>query len=223
MAIVYVYNPDTNLVEKYYKGLLEAMPYVSGRTMTVGEFRGSSGSNILWTDKRMLQSWNAFRSGWGRPIFIGYAFKRIWEGGHSPQSQHYAGVALDIGHTLTAAEREPLYRYAVDSGVWNFVEPEPRWVHVDDRSGTPACAEGGYPQLSVGSKGVYVFILQDGLTALGFSGSGLDGVFGPGTRRAVLDYQINQGLPQTGMADCATWLRLTSRVTGMGATATVVR
>ena len=26
----------------------------------------------------------------------GYAFRRIWEGGHGTRSQHYAGVAFDV-------------------------------------------------------------------------------------------------------------------------------
>ncbi|MFZ5353407.1 MAG: peptidoglycan-binding domain-containing protein [Bacillota bacterium] len=226
MPVVYVFNPDTRINERYYRGLLEPMPYSIGRTMTVGEFRGSSRSNILWTDKRLIASWNAFRTGWGRPIFIGYAFKRIWEGGHSAQSQHYAGTALDLGHTLSGTERDALRNYAVESGVWSYVEPAsitPRWVHVDDRFGEPACPRGGYPALGVGSRGVYVFILQDALTALGFTGSGLDGYYGYGTQRMVASYQAAQGLPVTGFTDCSTWQRLTSQVVGIGPTPTVVQ
>ena len=30
--------------------------------------------------------------------FVGCAFKRLFEGGHSGQSQHYAGSAFDTGH-----------------------------------------------------------------------------------------------------------------------------
>ncbi len=67
-----------------------------GRTLTVGEFRGSSKSPTLWTSKRTMQAWNSQRYIWGGPIPVGYAFKRPWEGGHSYQSQHYAGVAFDV-------------------------------------------------------------------------------------------------------------------------------
>lgn len=226
MPVVYIYNNDTNRIERYYRGLLEPMPYVTGRTMTVGEFRGSSESNILWTDKRTMTTWNAFRSRWGRSIFIGYAFKRIWEGGHSAQSQHYAGVALDLGHTLTEAQRNVLRNYAVNSGLWSYVEPAsltPRWVHVDKRYGTPACAQGGYPALRQGSKGVYVFVLQDALSALGFTGGGLDGNFGPGTRQAVINFQRQQGLTADGVVGCSTWINLTSKSNDIGATPTVIR
>jgi hypothetical protein len=220
---ILVYNHLNNRMETYYRGLLEPMPYVTGRTLTVGEFRAYSRSNVLWTDRRMMQSWNAFRRGWGSSIFVGYAFKRIWEGGHSGQSQHYAGLALDLGQTLSATQRNALRRYAINSGLWTYVEPAsltPRWVHVDKRFGTPACASGGYPALRQGSKGVYVCILQDALNNLGFVTGAIDGVFGSGTRRSVINFQRQWGLPADGIVGCATWLRLTNQAVGRGRTAT---
>lgn len=220
-----IHNTVTNRIETFYRGLLEPMPYTAGRTMTVGEFRGNSTSSILWADIRMLSAWNTFRQGWGRNVFIGYAFKRIWEGGHAAQSQHYAGVALDLGHTMTAIERQQLQRYALASGVWTYVEPielTPNWVHVDKRYGNPACAAGGFPPLSVGSRGVYVFVLQDALSALGFIGTGLDGIFGYGTQQVVMKFQSDQGLAVTGAADCLTWTKLTSLANAIGRTETVI-
>ena len=41
MAKIKIYNNDTNRMETYYRGEQEAMPYVTGRTLTVKEFRGS--------------------------------------------------------------------------------------------------------------------------------------------------------------------------------------
>lgn len=61
MARILVYNNDTNRMETYYRGLTEAMPYITNRTLTVREFRGSSGSNVLWTEKRVMQAWNSQR------------------------------------------------------------------------------------------------------------------------------------------------------------------
>ena len=54
MARILIYNNDTNRMETYYRGLTEAMPYITNRTLTVREFRGSSGSNVLWTEKRVM-------------------------------------------------------------------------------------------------------------------------------------------------------------------------
>ena len=61
MARILVYNNDTNRMETYYRGLTEAMPYITNRTLTVREFRGSSDSNVLWTEKRVMQAWNSQR------------------------------------------------------------------------------------------------------------------------------------------------------------------
>jgi len=218
LALILVYNNAKNRMERYYREEWQPMPYNVGRTLTVGEFRGSSKSNILWTDRRAMNSWNAFRRFWGAPIFVGYAFRRIWEGGHSAQSQHYAGTAFDLGHTLTSTQRARLRTAARNSGVWSYVEPAsltPRWVHVDDRFGTPACSAGGFPALKVGSKGVYVLVLQDALNSLGYK-IGLDGNYGINTSYAVRNFQRAQGLTNTGTVNCATWVRLTNLANGKG-------
>lgn len=47
MAKIIVFNNDTNRMETYYRGENEAMPYNTNRSLTVGEFRGSSGSPTL--------------------------------------------------------------------------------------------------------------------------------------------------------------------------------
>ena len=81
MAKILVYNNQTNRMETYYRGEAEPMPYNQG-TLRVREFRGSSESNLLWTDKRTMQSWNSQRYIFGAPIPVGFAFKRPYEGGH---------------------------------------------------------------------------------------------------------------------------------------------
>lgn len=86
MAKILVYNNSSNRMETYYRGETEAMPYNSGRSLTVSEFRGSSNTGLLWTDRRAMQAWNSFRYIYGRPIYVGFAFKRPWEGGHGTLS-----------------------------------------------------------------------------------------------------------------------------------------
>ena len=83
MARILVYNNYTNTMETFNRGEDEAMPYVTNGTLRVGEFRGSSKSPTLWTDRRTMQAWNSFRFVYGRPISVGFAFKRPWEGGHT--------------------------------------------------------------------------------------------------------------------------------------------
>ena len=49
-------------METYYKNLDESMPYIEDNYLTVGEFRGSSDSNVLWTDRRLMEAFNKLRN-----------------------------------------------------------------------------------------------------------------------------------------------------------------
>lgn len=224
MAKIIVYNVSTQALEIFYRGENEAMPYVYGSTMKVKEFRGSSGTSVLWTTNAAMKSWNSTRRTFDAPIPFRYAFKRIWEGGHGQQSQHYAGVAFDCGQALSSSERNRLWRTANNLGVWSYVEPQnltPTWVHMDKRYGTPACS-AGYPTLRSGSRGVYVLVLQDALNALGYSTKTLDGAFGTNTRNALLSFQRNNGLTADGICGCCSWRRIVSETVGIGKTPTVI-
>lgn len=226
MATIYIFNNDANTIEKFIRGENDPMPYNKNNSLKVSEFRGVSESNILWSDKRTMETWNSFRNLYGKSIPIGYAFRRPWEGGHGQQSQHYAGTAFDTLQNMfgyTDAERAELRNLAVDSGMWSYVEPvsiSPTWVHFDKRFGPPAC-DSGYPALSNGSRGQYVFILQDGLNALGFNAGSPDGILGGQTKTAVSDFQKRNSLSVTGSVDCDTWTKLQSQVVGIGRTSTV--
>ena len=208
MAKIIIFNNDTDRMENYYRGESEPMPYNTNGTLKVREFRGASKSNILWTTKRTMQSWNSQRYVFGAPIPVGFAFKRPYEGGHGNQSQHYAGVAFDVGQTLSSTQRNRLYNSAKNSGIWSYVEPQsltPTWVHFDKRFGKSACSTGGFPQLKRGSLSNYVLIAQDDLNTLGFRTGGLDGIFGTATRNAVIAYQTSRGLVADGIVGCNTW------------------
>ena len=214
MATILIYNNDTNKIERYSKGLNEAMPYVTDNTLTVKEFRGSSNSDLMWTTKYFMQDWNKFRKLWGSPIRVGYAFKRIWQGGHSGMSQHYSGIAMDIGQNLSSVQRDNLRNLAIDSNLFTYVEPKvltPTWVHIDGRYGTPACSTGGYPLIKQGSRGVYVMVLQDALNYFGYNTGSIDGIFGSGTRRAVINFQRANRLSADGIVGCNTWKLITGK------------
>ena len=214
MATILVYNQDTNRIERYQRGLNDTMPYITGNTLTVKEFRGSSKSDLLWTTKAFMEAWNSLRRRWGNSIYVGYAFKRIWQGGHTGMSQHYAGLAMDIGQTLSNSERNKLRNLAIDSKLFSYVEPKaltPTWVHIDKRYGTPACPTGGYPVIRQGSKGVYVMVLQDALNYLGFSTGTIDGLFGTNTKKAVIRFQRANSLSPDGIVGCNTWRKITNK------------
>ena len=214
--LILVYNEDTNKIERYNRTLGQPMPYVNNSYLTVKEFRGSSRSTILWTTKSAMRAFYTTRARFG-PIYVGYAFKRIWEGGHSGQSQHYAGVSFDVGQKWTYSKRKSLWTLAKKLGVWYYVEPisdTPTWVHFDKRKVSAACG-AGYPLLKQGSKNNYVMILQDALNNMGRPLS-IDGVFGKNTKSAVINFQKYYGLKADGIVGCSTWKKIASIAVGMG-------
>jgi len=224
MVKVIVYNTNTNKLETYYRNKSQQMPYIRNKFLSVKEFLGSSKSNTIWTTKQAMEAFNTTRSHWGKPIYVGYVFKRIYEGGHSYQSQHYAGVSFDVAQNLSNSQRKKLHALAQKLRVWGFVEPlsmTPSWVHFDRRYGTPACS-AGFPLLKYGSRGVYVLILQDALNTLGYKTGGLDGIFGSKTRTAIANYQRRYGLTMSYTANCETWTSITRRVRGIGRTNTTI-
>lgn len=227
MARVYVYDSYDNRFFKYTLNENDPMPYSYGTTLSVREFRGSSGSSVLWTTTAAMEAWNLTRRRYGSGIPVGYAFKRIWEGGHGTASQHYAGVAFDVGQSTSAANRRRIYNAAVATGAWGYVEPlsmTPTWVHFDRRYGTPACSgtTAGYPTCRKGDRNTYVLIMQDALNALGYSTKTLDGVFGTNSYNALTAFQRSVGLTADGVCGCNTWKKLTAASVGIGATKTVI-
>ena len=226
MAKLYVYDAYNNKLLKYNLSENDPMPYAYNNTMRVREFRGSSNSPTLWTTTTAMEAWNLTRRRYGKGIYIGYAFKRIWEGGHGTASQHYAGVSFDVGQNTTSSERLKIRDAAVATKAWGYVEPismTPTWVHFDRRYGKPACPNttAGYPTVRRGSKSTYVLILQDALNALGYSTRTLDGIFGANTERALKAFQSSVGLTADGICGCNSWKKLTAASVGIGRTSTV--
>jgi len=126
---ILVYDIREHRMERFERGLRDAMPYAN-ETLRVGEFRGSSRSELMWTTSATMESWTAFRRLWGRPIYLPYAFKRVGEGGHGQQSQHYAGTSFDCAQNLTTAGQAHMRQLARASGLWTYVEPvylTPTW------------------------------------------------------------------------------------------------
>ena len=227
MAKVFVYDAYSNKLLRYTLNENDPMPYAYDNTMRLREFRGSSNSPTLWTTVAAMESWNLTRRRYGKGIYIGYAFKRIWEGGHGTASQHYAGVSFDVGQNVSSSERQRIWNAANNTGAWGYVEPismTPTWVHFDRRYGTPACAgtTSGYPTLRRGAVSTYVLVLQDALNVLGYTTYTLDGRFGANTERAVRAFQSNFGLSVDGIVGCNTWKKLTAAAVGIGRTQSVI-
>jgi chemotaxis protein MotB len=60
MTTILIYNPDNNTMERYEREENQYMPYST--YLTVNEFRGSSNSTILWSDRRAIAFENILKN-----------------------------------------------------------------------------------------------------------------------------------------------------------------
>ena len=66
----------------------------------------------------------------------------------------------------------------------------------------------GEPLIEEGSTGSYVRDLQKKLTDLGYKVGGVDSIFGPNTKEAVMNFQRDYGLSVDGQVGPKTWAKL---------------
>ena len=66
----------------------------------------------------------------------------------------------------------------------------------------------GCPLLKEGARGNITKLVQEKLTNLGYSTNGVDGIFGSGTKSAVIKYQRTKGLSADGIVGQNTWKKL---------------
>ena len=96
--------------------------------------------------------------------------------------------------------------------------------------GTGAASRGtakSYPTLREGDRGEEVKQLQQLLKNTGYYGAAIDGIFGSGTRNAVVQFQKASGLSADGIVGAQTWSALykngTSRGSSSGSTSGVLK
>ena len=65
-----------------------------------------------------------------------------------------------------------------------------------------------YPTLKKGARGNITKLLQEKLVSLGYNTNGIDGIFGIGTKKAVLSFQKSNGLVVDGIVGQNTWRKL---------------
>ena len=66
----------------------------------------------------------------------------------------------------------------------------------------------GCPTLRKGTIGNITKLLQEKLVSLGYNTNGVDGIFGSGTKSAVIDFQKAKGLSTDGIVGINTWSKL---------------
>ena len=65
-----------------------------------------------------------------------------------------------------------------------------------------------YPTLKKGARGNITKLLQEKLVSLGYNTNGIDGIFGIGTKKAVMSFQKSNGLVADGIVGQNTWRKL---------------
>lgn len=204
MAIVYVFNDDTGRIEKYSREYSDPMPYNISNTLTVREFLNRH--TVGWTDLYTMNAWNKLRNYYGAPIIVKSAFSTMNDNGCLPDPQFYFGMGFLIS-PIKSGDAEKLHEAAVESEAFSFVAPFVRGedILVDNRY-KPAnlYLTSGLPNLFRGVRCNQVFGVQDSLKLFGYN-IAVDGIFGPETERAVIQFQRNCGLTEDGIMTYLEW------------------
>lgn len=191
MYTLFIYNSESNRLERYNLQPYNNLPYSTHSSISVSEFFANTTSSTGWTSTEFINAWNRFSGGQIHPRFV---FRRIWEGGYISESMHYAGLAADTFLNPP-------------SGIFPFISQN----HV-------ALSPCGYPDISFGDIGLFVLVMQDALSALGFAEGELDGFFGPLTLRALTRFCHFHGLETKNTCDRESWRVLTFHACGCGFT-----
>ncbi len=89
-----------------------------------------------------------------------------------------------------------------------FAQASAGLLQVLPTAGAASFGNPGQPTISAGSTGSVVRRLQRALRRTADTTVTLDGVFGPITRRSVINYQLGAGLPADGVVGPRTWAAL---------------
>mgnify|MGYP001464088545 CR=1 FL=1 len=207
MALIYMFNARTGIVERYNRTDGEPMPYNVGGTLTVGEFTNATAANTIWSDTDTMRAFNSTRSLFQNPISVRVGFLNIDETPKSSGDFYPAGVSFlmaPLGGTV-----QQLLAAANNSGEWTTVEQRGNDVYADlsyAPCGLPGCS--GYPNAFRGLENNYVALLQNCLNRLGYKPGSVDSMFGPNTESALRRFQRDLYLTEDGVATPKIWASL---------------
>lgn len=102
MAKVLVYDAYANKFYKYNLSENDPMPYSYGNTMRLREFRGSSGSQTLWTTVAAMEAWNLTRRRYGKAFISGMPLSASGRAGTAPPASTTRASRLTWGRMCPA-------------------------------------------------------------------------------------------------------------------------
>lgn len=179
------------------------LPHSCALGATAADFFRASHADVGWTRRGALAALDALRVQFGAPFHVDYAFLDLGGRAQASMLAHFAGLAFDIGGALAPQERARLYRTAAGSGLFAFVAPP----YASGASVHVAC-DVGFPPLTRGDTGAYVFVLQRALLLVGLMRGALSGVVCAETVRGIKRLQGRINRPVTGKMDAASWRAL---------------
>jgi peptidoglycan hydrolase-like protein with peptidoglycan-binding domain len=137
-------------------------------------------------------------------------FEKAFEGAGVPAMgprNHWARVALDAFHRLgPVAPPEIPSPGPMPADLWVLLTDLLRRLQLGEISAIPG--DSNLPSLKLGDSGDEVKRLQELLNGLKYFTGGADGSFGKLTRSAIALFQLDNGLPATGVAGKDTWAAL---------------
>ena len=212
-------------IKKYTKG--KAIKLSKNFNSTEFDCKCGAACSSTLIDETLVALLQQIRNHFKKPVIITSGYRCAThnrEVGGATNSYHTKGQAADI--VVNGVSPQEVAKYAESIGI-KGIGLYDTFVHIDTRTNksfwysskqeyrstfggsaaTPAAVTVSLPTLKKGSIGAYVEILQI------LIGASKDGIFGNGTEAALKAAQKKKGLPQTGIADKATWEAVFNNVT----------
>lgn len=182
------------------------LPFLRYANVRLRSFVRSARTNLAWTDRRLLEAYDACCHIWGAPIPAHLAFRRLESGLRAPHSPHYAGLSIIMGGGMDKSDLSELHSICLKMKDFDRIAPPyiaPSWIEAALNISTSQIS--GYPSLNKGMRGVHVLLLQDALRLCGYVGDGVTGTFSEQTEFNVKRFNLDHGCGSGAIASQATW------------------
>lgn len=167
------------------------MPYTPKGLLSVGEFKGSCDTPLLWTTRLTMEMVSA---SFIAPLNLVRGFVRLYCRPVPWDYRHFAGTAVAVRNT----------RLSDPFPGWNSAYLVDDVLNLSMGETSPTSAQP-FPTIRRGDRTVYTAVLQDALNLIGEQPGPVDGVFGNQTEHALRQFQMRYGLSPDGVAGLNTW------------------
>ena len=185
------------------------MPGMRRLPLAVSDFLYRANTDVAWTHRGALDALDDLCERFGEPFSVDLAFRMTGRCARTEDAQHFAGIAFEIGRTLSPERRAKLYHAAMQCRRFLYVSPP----YLSGLSVRVAMLRE-LPLLRMGDVGVHVFTLQSALANEGLFLGALTGRYCLQTERGVRRLQARCALAVTGEMRSTDWRALLSLTNG---------